>query len=292
MYSNYISVSDKLPFEQGDTNPKLYSGYENFKASHLSTFTNKVSEVIASKHSSDKKHEFHVAFVPHKTEGYYSDQFASNMSNSFSTLVVVIFMIPFMNFFQKALEEKVNKNKEYMRMMGMKDSAYNISWIIYYTIQIIIICTEMATITWIWLAPHSSLILIFMYYFLYAASLFGWVISFVAVFNNIKTGSAAGVIIHFATYYAIYAVPKNASYMRRALVSVFPNLALAQGTEILWKLEEQNIGLNFSTMSMTFKNYNIFTYFIMLIIDIGLSTLIGLYLTYTLPTDFGLRKHP
>lgn len=125
IHNNMIATSDKAPFEQGDTVPKLYGGFQELKTSDLSTFTIAVSKVIAKLHNDDVDHEFKVAFMPRKTGEYTSDMFSSGMSQTFPPLVVVIFLIPFMNFFQKALEEKVHKIKEYMRMMGMKDSAYN-----------------------------------------------------------------------------------------------------------------------------------------------------------------------
>lgn len=103
--------------------------------------------MISSHHSPGKNHTFHVAYVPKQTGGYHSDMFASAMSMTFPPLVVIIYLIPFMNFFQKALEEKVNKIKEYMRMMGMKDSAYITSWIIYYTLQVLIVCFTMTIMT-------------------------------------------------------------------------------------------------------------------------------------------------
>jgi hypothetical protein len=80
-----------------------------------------------------------VSFVPRKTEEYTSDFFSTGMSQTFPPVAGVIYLIPFMNFFSKALEEKVHKIKEYMRMMGMKDSAYNISWVIYYTLQVLVV---------------------------------------------------------------------------------------------------------------------------------------------------------
>jgi hypothetical protein len=83
------------------------------------------------------------------------------------------------------------------------------------------------------------------------------------MFNNVKTGSAAAVIIHFATYYFIHAVPKNATYATRCLVSLIPNIAMAQGSEVLWKLEENSLGLTFSSLNVHFKNYDLTTYFLM-----------------------------
>lgn len=138
----------------------------------------------------------------------------------------------------------------------------------------------MTIITVIFLTPHSSYLMIFLFYFLYAASLFGWIISLVALFNNKRTGSAAGILIHFATFYIFYAVPKAASFSTRCLISLIPNLALTQGAEILWKLEEEGHGLHLGTLTMTFKNFNILTYFVMLIFGFFVAILFGLYLTY------------
>ena len=215
IHSNIISTSEKAPFEQGDTTPKLFGGFQELKTSHMSTFTVAVSEVIAKRHKNDVQHEFRLGFVPRKTPEYHSDFFSSGMSQTFPPLVVVIYLIPFMNFFQKSLEEKVNKLKEYMKMMGMKDSAYNISWLIYYTLQILVVSIEMTLITYFFLAPHSNILLIFLFYFLYGLSLYGWIVTLVSIFNNVKTGSAAGLIIHFATYYFVHLVPKAASYSTR-----------------------------------------------------------------------------
>ena len=167
-----------------------------------------------------------------------------------------------------------------MRMMGMKDSAYTASWVVYYVLQIFVIWIELAVITRIYLTPNSNIILVFLFYFMYGLSLFGWIVGLVALFNNVKTGSAAAIIIHFATYYIVHAIPKAATYSTRCFASLFPNLAMNQGSEIMWKLEEQGIGLSFSTIGMTFKNYNFMTYFMMWTINFFLAILIGTYLSY------------
>ena len=280
LHSNQVSGTDKAPFEQGDTIPKLFGGYNELKSSHISTFTMAVSEIIASKYNNEVEHQFHVAFVPRKTGEFKQNYFSAGMSQTFSPLVVVIFLIPFMNFFQKALEEKVNRIREYMRMMGMKDSAYNISWAIYYTLQIILVWSEMSIITYLYLLPKSSFILIFAFYFMYGISLFGFILSLVALFNNKKTGSAAGIIIHFATFYIAHAIPKSAGIYTRLLASLVPNIAMSQGVETLWKLEDNEMGLNFGTMAHLHKNFNMTNYYIMCLINTVLYTLIGIYLTY------------
>jgi len=138
----------------------------------------------------------------------------------------------------------------------------------------------MSALTSYYLAPKSNFILIFGFYFTYGISLFGFILALVAVFNNIKTGSAAGVIIHFATFYISHAIPKAAGYYTRLLASTIPNLAMSQGVELLWKLEDNEMGLTLETMSHFHKNFSMTNYFIMGCVNFIGYTLIGIYLTY------------
>lgn len=47
---------------------------------------------------------------------------------------MIIFMIPFFYLTQKMANEKESKAKEGMKMMGLTDSTYYISWFITYLI--------------------------------------------------------------------------------------------------------------------------------------------------------------
>lgn len=87
-------------------------------------------------------------------------------------LILLIFIPPVYNMVFMLVKEKESRIKESMRMMGMKDSAYWLSWYVYYTA----VSSVIVFLAWIVLLINSIkysnpfLILIFMLF--YAQSVF------------------------------------------------------------------------------------------------------------------------
>jgi len=173
-----------------------------------------------------------------------------------------------------------------MRMMGMLDSAYHLSWFIFYFLNSLFV-TIVITILSMFIFTQSSVVLIFFFYFFYALSLFGYMMIFIAIFKDVKTGTPIFMIIHLILYYLRWAIPDGASYFVRVITSFIPNLAINNFGLLLWNLEVQQIGLTFSNFSTMMYNYNSGSYYVVSFLNIFIYTGLGLYFTYTLPTEFG-----
>jgi ATP-binding cassette subfamily A (ABC1) protein 3 len=145
-------------------------------------------------------------------------------------------------------------------------------------------------LSWFILTDHSNFFLTFFFFAAYGMSVYGWVEIFVALFKNVKTGAAAGVLLHFATYYVRYTVPTKTTLAGKLFLSLFPNLCLTQGSTVLWKLEENESGLRFDSLNTWIMNYNLWFYFSFCILNTLLSTSIGLYLSNVLPQEFGISR--
>jgi len=96
-----------------------------------------------------------------------------------------------------------------MKMMGMLDSAYLASWVIFYFSQTSILSLEIALVQKVTIAPNSSVLISFLFLQMYSMAGFGWVILFVAIFKNAKTGTGGGILIYFASYYVKYLMPNR-----------------------------------------------------------------------------------
>ena len=87
--------------------------------------------------------------------------------------MLLIFIPPVYNTVFMLVKEKESRIKESMRMMGMKDLAYWLSWYAYYTI----ISTLIVILAWLVLLincltySNSFLVLVFMIF--YAQAVFG-----------------------------------------------------------------------------------------------------------------------
>lgn len=178
-----------------------------------------------------------------------------------------------------------------MRMMGMSDSAYFVSWLVFFLIQVAWVTIVCTLILSIFVAKQSTFLIIFLFIFLYGMSLFGYITAFVALFKNVKTASAATIILHLATFYVKYAVPRSAGITTKILVSILPNLNLSFGSDVYWSLD-LNGGAKFNNLGTTYLNYSMVWYMVMGVFNFFFWLGIGLYLTYTLPTEFGIRKGP
>lgn len=54
------------------------------------------------------------------------------LSKNFPFFIMIIYLIPFLYVTSKIASEKESKVKEGMKMMGLRDSMYYLSWIITY----------------------------------------------------------------------------------------------------------------------------------------------------------------
>jgi len=73
----------------------------------------------------------------------------------------------------RIVAEKESKVKESMRMMGLEDASYWLSWYTYHTIVNSIICICSWTILFIYVMPKSSGWILFLVIWLFGQSLFG-----------------------------------------------------------------------------------------------------------------------
>ena len=67
---------------------------------------------------------------------------------------------------------------------------------------------------------------------------------------------------------------------------------MAQAVDLLWKLEPNQLGLQFSTVSVEYENFSIELAFVMFIVDFLVYSLVGFYLQNVMPSEYGVRKGP
>ena len=67
---------------------------------------------------------------------------------------------------------------------------------------------------------------------------------------------------------------------------------MAQAVDLLWKLEPNQLGLQFSTVSVEYENFSVELAFVMFIVDLLVYSLLGFYLQNVMPSEYGVRKSP
>ena len=97
----------------------------------------------------------------------------------------------------KIVREKESRAKETMRIMGMTDLPYWLSWFIFYTV----INTLVSTLAWGMLLPacinYSQPFYIWIFFWLYGEAVFGQIIFLQSMFTGSKYAGIVSTIIYF-----------------------------------------------------------------------------------------------
>jgi len=112
--------------------------------------------------------------VPFKSDAYVSDSFGKYvLTDMLPIFLRLIYIIPLYRLVQNMVGEKETRARESMRMMGLSDSSYWLSWFSYYFIIVTVISLLCLIVTSgnVWV--HSSKGIIFLFLWLYGLSLFG-----------------------------------------------------------------------------------------------------------------------
>lgn len=72
--------------------------------------------------------------VPAKLPAYTEDDFARLLTGVLTFFFLIMYVPPMYRTAYRIVAEKESKVKESMRMMGLRDTAYWLSWLTYFTI--------------------------------------------------------------------------------------------------------------------------------------------------------------
>lgn len=125
---------------------------------------------------------------------------------------MIIMLIPFYYLVSKIASEKESKAREGMKMMGLNDSTYYISWFIVYSLISILTCTIL-TIMSTWIFNNIDRSLYFIFCLCYQISLFGWAFIIVSFLPTKRSSSIAATLFHIITFYLVYTIADPATPM-------------------------------------------------------------------------------
>ena len=204
--------------------------------------------------------------------------------------LVVIYIVPLYNNVFLIVKEKESRTRESMRMMGMTDFPYWLSWFVHFTIINTILSTVAWAILCINVITYSDKFLILAFFWLYGESIFGIILFLQTLFGRAKYSGYASTLIYFAGYLAFIAVQEDtAPEMTNTVLSIIPQVVCFKMSTIFGEYETRKIGLNQDTMDEKFANYTFKFGLCALAFDFAFFSLLGLYLEKVLPKEYGER---
>ena len=207
--------------------------------------------------------------------------------------LILIYLLPVYNTVFLIVKEKESRTKESMRMMGMTDLPYWLSWLTYYTIQNTIISFIAWGVLCINVIVYSSKGYIFLYFWLFGEAIFGQIVLLQALFQKSKYAGITSTIVYFGFVFFNFPVQSaTASPTSKYIASIVPQVANFQMGVVFAGYEGTGVGLTSTTAHEAFDNYKFSAGLWMLFFGFVFFSLIGLYLDSVLPSEFGTKSHP
>ena len=140
-----------------------------------------------------------MTLVPFKADKYVSDSYGLVLEGMLPFFMLLMYILPVYRLISNIVAEKESKARESMKMMGLSDSSYWFSWFSYYFIVVTII----SVLCLIILAPtafvNSNKGIIFLYFWVFGLSLFGFCILLQSFFSRARVAAITGTLIYFGT---------------------------------------------------------------------------------------------
>jgi ATP-binding cassette, subfamily A (ABC1), member 3 len=177
-----------------------------------------------------------VAFtlIPTKTDEYISDDFSLIMSGMLPFFMLLIYILPMYRLISNIVSEKETKARESMKMMGLNDFSYWLSWFVYYTVIVTLISVLVIIVLSFNVLKYSNRGLVFLFFWVYGMSLFGLAILLQAFFSKARVAAITGTLVYFGTSFVNVAVAdKSVNSGAKNLASLLTPVAVNLGSAVL-----------------------------------------------------------
>ena len=147
--------------------------YLLYQLNGFSYLQNWVANLILKRTTGKNDASIMAMMVPMRMPPWKRDDFAALLQGLLAFFVLVMYVPPVYRTVYRIVAEKENRAKEAMRMMGLKDTPYWLSWWCYFTL----VNTAMVTLSWLilvkWAFKYTDWSIIFLSIWLYGQSIFG-----------------------------------------------------------------------------------------------------------------------
>ena len=226
-------------------------------------------------------------FVPMHGIKYLNDPFMTNFGGLAGFFWFITSLVPVCRMISKVVTEKESKVRESMKMMGLKDTPYWLSWFIMYSL-IYLVIAGVCTIISFGIFTLSSKAVVFLLFYLYGQSCLAFSVLMSSLFNKAKTAVLVGMLIFFVSYFSLLSVTNNTTEGTLTGMSLLNTVAMSQAFIQLMSFEGAEVGITFSNINDNFYSYSVGRGLLFLFLDCIIYWLLALYLDKVIKTETGV----
>eukprot|EP00002_Diphylleia_rotans_P008603 TRINITY_DN1856_c0_g1_i5.p1 TRINITY_DN1856_c0_g1~~TRINITY_DN1856_c0_g1_i5.p1 ORF type:complete len:1310 (-),score=247.31 TRINITY_DN1856_c0_g1_i5:79-4008(-) len=220
---------------------------------------------------------------------YVSNEFYAAISTSIAFYICLGFLLFVVKLLSRLVTEKEKKIQEAMKIMGLKDSVFWMSWfasafaVMFVTMLLLSFVAKVGLVF-----ERSDFGVIFVFFQLWGLSTITFCFLVSVFFQKAKVASSVGGILLFVSLLPNMSITVESSAGAQAVGCLLAPTCLALGLELISDYEEAQIGMIQSTTQE--GEFSFSSIMLMLIIDTILYALLAWYLDQVLPRDYGIRR--
>ena len=276
-------------FDQFSSGPDLDS-YKLYQTSGYTYIMKLINEYILQQEASDPNAKINFGMIAMPYIDSRSDPFSSVIGYFIPFFIVIAYMCPLCLYVYRMVGEKENKSKEGMKIMGLGEVIYFLS----YFIQYIVITLIDSLINSYFLSLLFSRIpfyYLFLTLSLWALDVFGLIFFFQSFIDKTRVALILSLLIYFVMFFLSMAcMDEDALKSLKIVMSIFPPVCLMLGIVLFGKFQSHFRNFHPGDYTKTYTNYSIFIMNLMQILNFLLFLFLGYYLQNVLPHEFGIKR--
>ena len=292
--NNVMNGAEDVPaslylLDQFQVGPDMES-YEKYQKNGYTYMMKVINDYILQNVTNNEKSSIDFGVIPMVYENYRTDSADTFISFIGPFFILIAYMGHLCMYAYKMVLEKETKAKEGMKIMGLTDGIYFMSYFIQYTV-IALFDALINALIFLKVFKQVPYIVFFSIFFLFSMNVFALAFLFQSFIDKTKVTLIISILVYFTMFFLCLLVADESSeYSLKIALSVFPPVTIYNAITLLAKFESHFRPFHTSDIFEKYTNYRIILMIIILSGDLIFYLFLGYYLQNVLPHDFGIRK--
>ena len=264
--------------------------YEKYQKNGYTYIMKLINDYILKNATNKNDIKLNFGVLPMKYENYRTDSAYTFLAYIGPFFIFIAYIGHLSKYAYKMALEKETKAKEGMKIMGLTDGIYFMSYFIQY-IVIALFDAFINTLILLNVFKQIPFVVFFLLFFLFSMNVFALAFLFQSFINKAKEAKIISIHLYIILFFlCLLIADESSSYGMKVGLSLFPTIAIYNAIILLSKFESHFRPFHKNDIFEIYTNYSIIVMIIMLLVDILLYLFLGYYLQNVLPHDFGIRK--
>ena len=282
--------SNKEKFFDDFQSGPILSSFKIYQNGAYSYMMKIVNQYILRQETHDENAELNYGITAMEYLDYRVDDFGNLLGYMITIIIVIAYMSPLSLYVYRMVDEKEKKTKEGMKIMGLGEGEYFLSYFIQYVVISIFVtffCALLLKVT----LTRIPLYYLYIIFFLWALDVFALIYFFQSFIDKTRIALVLSLVIYFIMYCASLACMfEKSSRALKIILSLLPPVNLNLGILLMSKFEYHFRNFYDRDFFVYHTNYSLALTYLIAVCDFFLYLFIGYYLHNVLPHDFGIRR--